>query len=162
MNKKMVIISTIVLIFDQILKSIVQISNVHFNILGNILKFNYYQNTGAAWSILQGKTVTLIIVSILMLILVYSMSFSYDDSKMKNLSFGLLYGGIVGNLIDRIFYGFVRDFIDIRIFGYNFPIFNIADMAIVIGVIILVVSTIKGELKSGNKGVRRRMQAKNR
>lgn len=155
MNKKMVIISSIILLFDQIVKSIIQISNVHFNIISNILSFNYYQNTGAAWSILQGKTVVLIIISIVMLIFVYSMSFSYEDSKSKNISFGLLFGGIVGNLIDRIFYGYVRDFIDINIFSYNFPVFNIADMAIVIGVIMLIVSTIKGELKSGNKGIRR-------
>lgn len=160
MNKKMVIISTIILLFDQIIKSIMQISNVHFNIIGNLLRFNYYQNTGAAWSILQGKTTILIIISIIMLIFVYSMSFSYDESKMRDISFGLLYGGIVGNLIDRVFYGYVRDFIDVNIFGYNFPVFNIADMAIVIGVIILVISTIKGELKSGNKSIRRGNKAK--
>lgn len=162
MNKKMVIISTIVLLFDQIIKSIVQISNVHLNIIGNFIKFNYYQNTGAAWSILEGKTTTLIVVSLVMLIFVYSMSYTYDEAKIKDLSFGLLYGGIIGNLIDRVFYGFVRDFIDIKVFGYNFPVFNIADMAIVIGVIILIVSTIKGELKSGNKGFGRGKQAKNR
>lgn len=161
MNKKMIIISTIVLLFDQIIKSIVQIGNVHFNIISNFLSFNYYQNTGAAWSILQGKTVTLIAISIVVLILVYSMSFSYEDSKINDMTFGLLFGGIVGNLIDRIFFGFVRDFIDIKLFGYNFPVFNIADMAIVIGVIILVISTIKGELKSGNKGIRRGKQTKN-
>lgn len=162
MNRKMVIISTIILLFDQVVKSIIQIGNVHFNIIGNFLRLNYYQNTGAAWSILQGKTVTLIVISIIMLILVYSMSFSYEEAKINDVSFGLLFGGIVGNLVDRIFYGFVRDFIDINIFGYNFPVFNIADMAIVIGVIILVISTIKGELKSGNKGIRRGKQAKNR
>lgn len=161
MNKKMVIISTIILLFDQIVKSIVQLSNIHMNIIGNLLRINYYQNTGAAWSILQGKTVSLVIISLVMLILVYSMSFSYGDSKIKDMSFGLLFGGIVGNLIDRIFYGYVRDFIDIDVFGYNFPVFNIADMAIVIGVIILIILTIKGELKSGNKGTRRGKKAKN-
>lgn len=155
MNKKMIIISSIILLFDQIVKSIIQISNVHFNIINNLLSFNYCQNTGAAWSILQGKTSVLIIISIVMLIFVYSMTFSYEESKTKNISFGLLFGGIVGNLIDRIFFGYVRDFIDINIFNYNFPVFNIADMAIVIGVIMLIISTIKGELKSGNKGIGR-------
>lgn len=162
MNKKMVIISTLVLLFDQVIKSIIQINNVHFNIIGKFLSINYYQNTGAAWSILQDKTVTLIVISLVILILVYSMSFSYEDSKINDMAFGLLFGGIVGNLVDRIFYGFVRDFIDINIFGYNFPVFNIADMVIVIGVIILVISTIKGELKSGNRGKGFRKQAKNR
>ncbi len=49
----------------------------------------------------------------------------------------------------------VRDFIDIRIFGYEFPVFNIADMAIVIGVLLILISTVKGDLKNGNRSKRK-------
>lgn len=160
MNKKMVIISTIILTIDQIIKSIVQINDIHVDIIRNFFSFNYYQNTGAAWSIMEGNTIVLIAISIVMLFLIYNMTFSYEETKFNNLSFGLLFGGIFGNLIDRVFYGFVRDFIDIKIFGYDFPVFNIADMAIVIGVVLLLISTLKGELKNGNNS--RRKFRKNR
>lgn len=147
MNRKIVIIGIIALVIDQITKSLMQIYDVHFNIINGFFSLNYIQNTGAAWSILEGKQYLLIGISIVMLILVYNMSFSYDNNRLNNITFGLLFGGIIGNLIDRVFYGIVRDFIDINIFGYDFPVFNIADMAIVFGVIILLIGTLKGELK---------------
>ncbi len=147
MNKKIVIIGIIALVIDQITKSVMQIYDVHFDIISNFLSFNYLQNTGAAWSILEGKQYLLIGISIVMLILVYNMSFSYENRLWSNISFGFLFGGIIGNLFDRVLYGFVRDFIDINLFGYNYPVFNIADIAIVLGVLILLVSTFKGELK---------------
>jgi signal peptidase II len=155
MNKKIVIIGVISLVIDQILKSMIQIYNVHINIINNFFSINYYQNNGAAWSILEGRQYLLITVSIIMLVLVYNMSFSYNESKISNLGFGLLFGGIIGNLIDRIFYGYVRDFIDFNIFGYDYPVFNIADMAIVIGVILILFKTFKGVEKNGNRSSRK-------
>lgn len=150
MNKKKFSISIIVLIIDQILKLLVQTFETNHVVIDKIFSITYYQNTGAAWSILEGKTALLIGVSIVMLVLVYSMMFSFDENKLTNFSFGLLFGGIIGNLIDRILFGYVRDFISVVIFGYYFPIFNIADAAIVIGVILLIIETIKGEIKNGN------------
>lgn len=147
MNRKIVIIGIIALVIDQITKSLMQIYDVHFDIISNFLSFNYLQNTGAAWSILEGKQYLLIGISLVMLILVYNMSFSYENKPIYNITFGLLFGGIIGNLFDRVLYGFVRDFIDINIFGYNYPVFNIADIAIVLGVLILLVLTLKGEIK---------------
>lgn len=161
MNKKIVIISTITLIIDQILKSLVALNDIHVNVLFNILRLNYYENTGAAFSILQGKVPYLILISIIMLVIIYSMTFSYEEKKITNISFGLLIGGVFGNLVDRVFYGFVRDFIDIKLFGYNFPVFNIADVSIVVGVIILLLVTLKGDSKDGNKS-RGRNKLKNR
>ena len=147
MNRKIVIIGIIALVIDQITKSLMQIYDVHLNVINEFLRLNYIQNTGAAWSILEGKQYLLIGITIFMLILVYNMSFSYDNNKLNNFTFGILFGGIIGNLFDRVLYGMVRDFIDINIFGYNFPVFNIADMLIVLGVVILLISTFKGELK---------------
>lgn len=147
MNRKIVIIGIIALVIDQITKSLMQIYDVHFNIINEFLRLNYIQNTGAAWSILEGEQYLLIGITILMLILVYNMSFSFDNNKLNNFTFGILFGGIIGNLFDRVLYGMVRDFIDINVFGYNFPVFNIADMLIVLGVVILLISTFKGELK---------------
>ena len=91
-----------------------------------------------------------------MLILVYKLSHSYKPKKLIDLSFGLLYGGILGNLIDRTFFGYVRDFISVRIINYNFPIFNIADSAIVIAVIFLLYDTLFGGNKNATISRRRK------
>lgn len=145
MNKKKVIISVIVLLIDQLLKSFIQIYDIHVSLINNFFSINYHQNIGAAWSILEGKQILLIIISLVMLVLVYNMSFSYSENKVNNFSFGLLIGGILGNLVDRVLFGYVRDFIDVIIFKYDFPVFNIADAAIVIGVIIIIITTFKGD-----------------
>lgn len=155
MNKRKMILAIIVFIVDQVLKSIVQLNNVNISVIDNFFRLTYYQNTGAAWSILEGHGYILIFVSIIMLILVFNMMYSYEANTFNDLAFGILLGGILGNLCDRVFYGMVRDFIDLCIFGYEFPVFNIADMAIVIGVILILITTIKGDLKSGNRSKRK-------
>ena len=119
-------------------KNLVQVFDADVNIINNFLRIKYVQNTGAAFSMFKGHTTILILVSIVLLVLVYNLMFSYKETKLNNLSFGLIIGGIIGNLIDRIFFQCVRDFIDINIF--NFPIFNIADMAIVFGIVLLLIS----------------------
>ncbi len=65
--------------------------------------------------------------------------------------FGLVltFAGMAGNLIDRVMYGYVRDFIDVVIFNYNFPIFNVADMAVVIGVILIIIEIVFEEYIHG-------------
>jgi signal peptidase II len=81
--------------------------------------------------------------------------YSYKENKLNNLAFCILFGGILGNFLDRIFVGYVRDFISFKFGNYYFPTFNIADIAIVIGVILLIISTIVEEMtKNGNKSRR--------
>lgn len=147
MNKKKFGISIIVLIIDQILKLLVQTFETNVSIIKNLFAISYYQNTGAAWSILEGEQLLLIIISLVMIVIVYSMMFSFEENKLTNIAFGILFGGIIGNLIDRVLFGYVRDFIAITIFGYHFPIFNIADIDIVLGVFLLIIETVKGEIK---------------
>jgi signal peptidase II len=62
----------------------------------------------------------------------------------------MLIGGILGNLFDRIFYGYVIDYLDFYIFNYNYPVFNIADMCIVISVCLLIVDMIRGGKNESN------------
>ena len=74
---------------------------------------------------------------------------------LDSIGFGLVIGGALGNLIDRVIYGYVIDFIDIYVFDYNYPIFNIADMGVVIGVIIILISSFMKERSVKNGDNRR-------
>lgn len=144
MNKQKLFIGLIVLIIDQVLKGILETINQTYVIINKVFSIRFTTNTGAAFSLFENNVLILIFISLLILILVYNVSFSFKSDKLTNLTFGLLYGGILGNLIDRVFYGYVRDFIKVG----NFPIFNIADSAIVVGIILLVYISIKGEFAS--------------
>lgn len=153
MNRKILIIFVITLFLDQISKALVDsILEIEesIKIVGNFFYITYINNYGAAWSILNNKNVFLIILSIASLIIIYRFMYIFESNKRNNIAFGLILAGIVGNLIDRWLFGYVRDYIDFKIFSYDYPIFNIADMAVVIGVILLIIAIFKGEDKIGN------------
>ena len=140
--KKVGILSLLVIFIDQLVKIIIS-SNMKLyesiNIFNNI-NITYVQNKGAAFSILNGNVLLLIIISFI--ILYYLYLYILKEKKYENISI-LLIGGIISNLSDRIFRGYVIDFIDIKIFNYNFPIFNIADICIVLGTIFLIIKILK-------------------
>ena len=156
MNKRKIIVAVIVLLIDQITKVLAESLTSDITIIPGYFSLSYAQNTGAAWSFLSGKVTFLILLTIVMLLLVYKLSHSFKDNKINDIAFGLLYGGILGNLIDRTFFGYVRDFISVRIINYNFPIFNIADSAIVIAVLFLIYDTLFGGNKDDSSSRRRK------
>ena len=92
----------------------------------------------------------MIFVSIIILGILFYYLKTRDISKLESVGYGLIVGGALGNLFDRVIYGYVIDFIDIYIFGYDYPIFNIADIAIVFGVIILIIDMIRGVRNGAN------------
>lgn len=150
--KKILIISIITFIIDFISKLLVE-SNLELykslSIIDNFFYLTYTHNYGAAFSILKHNKLLLIIVGIIAIISV--LIYIKKQPKIKQIeiiSYGLLIGGIVGNLYDRIIYGYVRDFLDFYIFGYDFAIFNLADSAIVIAIILLIIDTILGGVKN--------------
>lgn len=148
MNQKILTLSVLFLLCDQISKIIInlflEIGEV-FVIFKNFLSFTNVTNSGAAFSILEGNTLFLIILSIVIMVFLFNMRKEFKDCRINSIAFGLLFGGICGNFSDRLFLGNVRDFIKVNIFDYNFPIFNLADIFIVFGVIILMISLIRGE-----------------
>lgn len=148
MKKRILIIITIILFLDQISKNIIVAYmnlNDRIDLIPNFFSLNYTNNYGGAWSILNNQITFLIIFTIIIMIIIYRYMNTFKDNMRNALAFGLLFGGITGNLLDRLFLGYVRDFIAFRIFNYNFPVFNISDIAIVGGTILLIIAIIKGE-----------------
>ena len=101
-------------------------------------------NTGAAWSLFTGRSTMLALLALITLGAIYYWRRSLNlRERWMQLSFGLLCGGIVGNLIDRLAYGHVVDFLDFHFGSYIYPTFNIADSGIVVGVVIYFIYSMK-------------------
>ncbi len=142
------ILSIIVVIADQISKYFVierlkgTVSHV---IIPGFLKFTYVENYGAAFGILKNKKTFFIITTTLIIIFIslFLIRYYYKINIFMRIGLGLLLGGAVGNFIDRIRFGYVVDFINVRLFNsYDFPVFNIADISIVCGTIIILILTL--------------------
>ncbi len=150
--KKIGIISLIVIIIDRILKVLVT-NNFALNVRNKIIDGFFYitncHNEGAAFSLFSGNVLFLIFITLIVLFLIYRTINKENVNKIGVLAYGLLLGGILGNLYDRIFYGYVIDYLDFVIFKFNFAIFNLADAAIVIGAILLIV--FEGSDNDGRK-----------
>lgn len=148
MKKKIMIIAFFALLIDIATKLLIDNS---FNLMETkpiILDFfsiTKVYNDGASWNLLAGHRITLIIISLIMLGILIYYQFKFVLNFRNILAFGLLFGGIIGNLIDRIFYGYVIDFLDFTIFGYDFPVFNCADICIVVGIFLLIIAIYKKE-----------------
>lgn len=148
MKKQIIIGSSIVLIIDQLTKYLVGNFIPYKVIISNFFNIDFTYNEGGAFSILNGQIILIIILTIICLFFLYSFFKDLKDDLLKKIIFSLLYGGIIGNLIDRIFIHSVRDFLDFKFFNYHFPTFNVADMAIVIGMFLLIIKLFrKGEVK---------------
>ena len=138
-----ILITMLLVVMDQISKELINIYlrlNESIKIINNLFYITNAHNEGAAWSILSGNTLFLIIITFISIYLIHKYTKEY-----KGIFKYILYGGIIGNLLDRILYGYVRDFIDFRIFNYNYPVFNISDICIFIGMFILVIKIVKDE-----------------
>lgn len=135
-----VIISLLLDIGSKFLVSRIFILNESKTIIDNFLNITYVRNTGAAWSILDDNTWIVTVISLLIIIgIIYYVYRNRVSKKILKMGYGLILGGAIGNFIDRVVYGYVIDFIDIDIFGWNYPIFNLADMFIVVGVILVMI-----------------------
>jgi len=141
-----IVLFIILLTLDQITK--ILFTNNNIDVIPNILKFTYTENTGGAFGIGNGNIITVIFTNIVVLGIIVKFMISQKDN-LDNITYIVLtivLAGGVGNFIDRIFRGHVIDFIDIT--GIiNFPKFNLADVYIVCGWIVLAFVFAKNTLK---------------
>lgn len=109
-------------------------------IINGFLYITSHRNKGAAWGILQNQMVFFYMITIIVVVaIIYYMQKYAKQNAMFAIALSLMLGGAIGNFIDRLFRKEVVDFIHTYIFGYNFPIFNIADSSLTIGVILLFI-----------------------
>lgn len=145
--QSILIISLLVLFLDRLTKNIVLHQLTPFQgipVVPNIFHLTLIFNKGAAFGILQNATVLFILVSIFsILLIVFLMVFKpgYMVSGWMRIALALILAGALGNLIDRVKYGYVVDFLDFRVW----PVFNVADSAITIGVFILIIQLFRKE-----------------
>ena len=148
-------ITSIILMLDQFIKIIINryISlGSSVTVIPNFFSIMNLKNTGAAFSILEDNTVLLVIISVIVIVLLdRSIKKISKFEVLEKISLGLIMGGIFGNLIDRIIHHGVIDYLSFKIFGYSFPVFNLADMAIVIGVGLYLIEIIKDKQRIRSK-----------
>ena len=139
-------ITSIILMLDQFIKLIVT-RNLNLyeevKIIPKFFSILYVKNTGAAFSILKDSSFLLIILSVIFVLLLDNYIKKEKHLSLEQvISFGLIMGGIFGNLMDRIIHHSVIDYLSFTFGKYYFPIFNLADTAIVCGVILYGISII--------------------
>lgn len=145
-------VSALVLILDQVTKIIVDktMSLYHtIEIIPNLAALTYLRNTGAAFGVLAGeqsvyRTGFFVLVSIVALgCILYLLKLTRPEKKITLVSLALILGGAVGNMIDRLRMGEVIDFILLHYYDLHWPAFNVADSAISIGVVLLIIQMIR-------------------
>lgn len=146
--KKYYFITLLIIISDQLTKWLVvnymTYGGPSLEIVPNWLYFTSHRNSGAAWGVLQDQMIFFyILTTIVVVAIIYVMWKHGAENSLLALSLAIILGGAIGNFIDRIFRKEVVDFIRVDLF--NFPIFNIADMALTFGVMTMFIYVIKDE-----------------
>lgn len=122
-------------------------------VIENFLYITSHRNRGAAWGILQGQMWFFYLITVVVVVglIIYIQKLKKQD-KWFGFALALMLGGAIGNFIDRVVRKEVVDFVNTYIFTYDFPIFNVADSALVVGVIIMFIMTLfEGKMKKEHK-----------
>lgn len=121
-------------------------------VIDNFLYITSHRNRGAAWGILQGQMWFFYLITTIVIIgIIYYIQKAAKGKLLLGVSLAFMLGGAIGNFIDRVLRKEVVDFIHTYIFSYNFPVFNIADSALVIGVILLMLQMLREERETKEK-----------
>ena len=142
------ILACFLILLDQLSKNFIV---NHFSlgeskqVIVNFFSISSHRNRGAAWGILQDSRLFFLVVTVIFIAILTYYLFKQKNtlSSFDKGTFALIYGGAIGNFIDRLTRHEVVDFLDFRIFGYDFPIFNLADCFICVGVIFLLIKIYK-------------------
>ncbi len=138
--------TAIVVLLDQATKQLFWHIGKNFDIIDGLLKITLVKNTGAALGMFPGGRPFFIIASIVASIVIVVLGLRTPKTmSWRRLTLGLILGGAVGNLIDRMFFGEVIDFFDMGIGLHRWPVYNIADVAVTLGAIGLMISFLRSD-----------------
>jgi len=147
MRKSGLIVSIFIFLTDRLSKYFVfkYLTGKVINVIPSFLSLRYVENRGAAFSIFSNLkeglwNILLIILPLSVCLVLLYYILKKDLSKSTLIAFSFILGGAAGNIYDRIFYGKVIDFIDVYIGSYHWPTFNVADMFVFLGCLIIVLS----------------------
>lgn len=136
----------LLVIIDQLLKLYISNIKPNFDVIGSFLRIHYTQNTGTIFGLFENSNLFFIVLAVaLCVIIALYVKKNVKRKSLQEKGFMLILAGGIGNLIDRIFRGFVVDFISLKWVG----IFNFADMCIVIGVGLIIIFELMESLKNG-------------
>ena len=149
MKKSNIILSSLLvsglLGLDLLFKYLVSTYLTTVNIIDNFFSLTYVLNDGAAFSLFASRTYLLILIALLCLFfIIYELKSNLDD-RILSIGYSLLLAGLLGNFIDRVIDGYVVDYLSFKLLGYNYPIFNFADILIVVGIIIVIIKEVLKE-----------------
>lgn len=149
MKKSNIIISIVLVIvllgLDLLLKYLVSTYLTTVNIIDNFFSLTYVLNDGAAFSLFASRIYLLILIALICLFfIIYELKNNLDD-KVLSIGYSLVLAGLLGNFLDRLIDGYIIDYLSFKILGYNYPIFNFADILIVVGIIVVIIKEILKE-----------------
>ena len=154
-NRRIAAIALVILAIDQFTKALVlrflPIVWDERTVIDGFFKFVHWQNTGAAWSSFSGKNGLLALIAVAALVILFFSRHHFNShTLLGQFAFGLVIGGIMGNLVDRIVRQHVVDFLRFYIERrgereIGFPAFNVADSAICVGVTLVFLMTWRNE-----------------
>lgn len=131
----------IVLISDQFSKQFFSQLGKDFDVVDGILRITLVRNSGAAFGMFQEGRLFLVVSSVIASMVIIFLAGRIPPKETRRRVFlGMILGGALGNLVDRVYPGQVIDFIDMGIASYRWPVYNLADAAVTVGGILLIVS----------------------
>lgn len=158
-------IACILLMIDQGLKLLVRSKLPilgEVTVIPNFFSIYHIENNGAAFSMFSGATIVLIVISVLVLAFLHYYVLTEEKmTKWRTFALGIIIGGIIGNLVDRLLYGAVVDYLSFDLFGYGFPVFNMADIGITIGFIILAIGILRRDSNEFGDSRKKRQRSEN-
>jgi signal peptidase II len=150
--KRVVLIAVAIAFVDQLSKLLI-LRWVHPEypvvVVDGFFRLINWGNTGAAWGMFQNSNVLLAVISVLTVVALYLFRHSFQIHLVgSQIALGLITGGIVGNVIDRFWHGYVVDFLDFYVNSHHWPAFNVADSAICCGVALYILVSIWAERRA--------------
>ena len=154
-NKSNIILSIVLVIvllgIDLLLKYLVSTYLTTVNIIDNFFSLTYVLNDGAAFSLFASRTYLLILIALICLFfIIYELKNNLND-RVLSIGYSLVLAGLLGNFLDRLMDGYIIDYLSFKILGYNYPIFNFADILIVVGIIVVIIKEILKERGKKNE-----------